>query len=77
MRIKYQLFIEPKGAFISEHDRWKEDFLTEISRRFKGKTFAFGDRHYSLVGLPFYNNQDENPFKENLESTLHQTELSG
>ena len=76
MRIKYQLFIEPKGAFISEHDRWKEDSLREISRRFKGKRLAFGDRHYSLIGLPFYNIKDENPFKESLESELGCTESS-
>jgi type III restriction enzyme len=23
----YQLFVEPKGAHLREHDRWKEEFL--------------------------------------------------
>jgi type III restriction enzyme len=75
--LTYQLFIEPKGAFISEHDRWKEDFLKEISHTFKGKTLAFGDRRYSLTGLPFYSNQDENQFRESLESAFDQTEPAG
>ena len=28
--INYQLFIEPKGEHLMEHDKWKEKFLEEI-----------------------------------------------
>jgi type III restriction enzyme len=66
----YQLFIEPKGKFIQAHDRWKEDFLKEITAEFGTRVLAFEDRRYRLVGVPFYDVEDENRFKEDLESAL-------
>ena len=66
----YQLFIEPKGAHIREHDRWKKQFLAEINSRFEGKRLEFNNEKYRLIGLPFYNNEDENEFREALESVL-------
>lgn len=66
----YQLFIEPKGKHLKDHDRWKEIFLKEITAEFGGKLLAFEDKEYRLIGVPFYNNEDENKFKENLESVL-------
>jgi len=69
--ITYQLFIEPKGKFISDYDRWKEDFLKEIKCEFKDKLLKFGDNaKYRLIGVPFYNTEDENIFRETLESAL-------
>ncbi|RIE17692.1 DEAD/DEAH box helicase family protein [Candidatus Cryosericum septentrionale] len=73
----YQLFIEPKGAHLIEHDSWKETFLEEIAKRFKGERLILGDKYYRLIGLPFYNSQDENRFKASLESALDQTEPAG
>ncbi len=66
----YQLFIEPKGEHLKEHDRWKEIFLKEITNKFGGKQLILGDKKYLLIGVPFYNSEDENQFKENLESAL-------
>ena len=66
----YQLFIEPKGAHLREYDRWKEKFLAEITSQFKGRRLEFNDEKYRLIGLPFYNNQDENEFRQALESVL-------
>jgi type III restriction enzyme len=66
----YQLFIEPKGRHLKEHDRWKETFLKEITSEFGGKSLAFEDKNYRLVGVPFYNNEDENQFWVSLESVL-------
>lgn len=66
----YQLFIEPKGEHLKEHDRWKEIFLKEITNKFGGKQLILGDKKYRLIGVPFYNSEDENQFKENLESAL-------
>lgn len=66
----YQLFIEPKGRHLKEHDRWKEAFLKEITNEFGGKPLKFEDKKYRLIGVPFYNNDDENQFRESLESTL-------
>lgn len=68
--LTYQLFIEPKGKHLKEHDRWKEDFLKEITNEFSGKLLRFGDKKYRLIGVPFYNNEDENWFRANLESAL-------
>ena len=66
----YQLFIEPKGAHIREHDRWKEEFLAKITAQFEDKPLEFNDKKYRLIGVPFYNNRDENEFREAFESVL-------
>lgn len=67
----YQLFIEPKGRHLKEHDRWKETFLKEITAEFEGKLLTFDDKKYRLIGVPFYNNEDENHFRSSLESVLN------
>ncbi len=67
----YQLFIEPKGRHLKEHDRWKETFLKEITSKFGGKHLTFEDKKYRLIGAPFYNNEDENQFRASLESVLN------
>lgn len=67
----YQLFIEPKGRHLKEHDRWKADFLAEITREFQGRVLSFDDKKYRLLGVPFYNNEDENQFGTSLEAVLN------
>jgi len=65
-----QIFIEPKGKYLKEHDRWKQSFLKEITEKFDGKTLEFKTQQkahkYRLIGVPFYNNEDENKFKQSL-----------
>lgn len=69
--LTYQLFIEPKGGHLKEHDQWKAKFLKEITTEFgKSRILKFEDKKYSLIGVPFYNNEDENVFRENLASAL-------
>jgi len=68
--LAYQLFIEPKGQHLREHDRWKEAFLNEISADFGSRRLTFEDRKYRLIGVPFYNIEDENQFRASLESVL-------
>ncbi len=69
--LTYQLFIEPKGAHLREHDQWKAIFLKEITAEFGNRVLKFEDKSkYRLIGVPFYNNDDENAFRENLESVL-------
>jgi len=72
--LTYQIFIEPKGKHIKEHDKWKETFLKEISEKFEGKTLEFKTQErsqtYRLIGVPFYNNEDENNFKQSLYEIL-------
>lgn len=64
------MFIEPKGRHLTEHDHWKEDFLKAVTTEFEGKTLAFEGRKYRLIGVPFYNNEDENLFRASLEGVL-------
>ena len=65
-----QIFIEPKGKYLQAHEKWKEDFLAKIKEKFSGETIKFQTKKYKLIGVPFYNNQDERQFMESLESVL-------
>ena len=69
-----QIFIEPKGKYLQAHEKWKEDFLEQIKEKFAGETLVFktqsGTQTYRLIGVPFYNNKDENQFRASLESVL-------
>lgn len=68
----YQLFVEPKGAHLKEHDKWKEEFLTEITSEFEDRRLEFNSKKFRLIGVPFYDYRGENEFKEALESVLSQ-----
>ena len=72
--LTYQIFIEPKGKHLKEYDKWKADFLEQIKEKFSGKTLEFKTQSrtqtYRLIGVPFYNNEDETRFRESLESVL-------
>ncbi len=68
--LTYQLFIEPKGGHLTEKDRWKEVFLKEIKQEFGNRVLKFEESKYRLIGVPFYNNEDENVFRESLETAL-------
>jgi type III restriction enzyme len=72
--LTYQIFIEPKGKHLKEHDKWKEKFLKEIKEKYKDEMLEFTTRRktrkYRLIGVPFYNNTDENQFKESLYEAI-------
>jgi len=70
MLLTYQLFIEPKAKFLQKSESWKLDFLNEIKKEFKDRLLNFEDKNYRLTGVPFYDNEDENKFWEELESVL-------
>ena len=65
-----QVFIEPKGKYLQAHEKWKADFLEEMKEKFSGKTLEFQTKKYKLIGLPFYDNQDERRFMESLDSVF-------
>ena len=69
-QITYQVFIEPKGEHLIEHDKWKEEFLKEI--REEKKTINLLTDKYRITGVPFYNYDNENEFKAILENTLNE-----
>jgi type III restriction enzyme len=66
-----QLFIEPKGVHLAGHDKWKEDFLTQLNSKAKIH-ILFQGRDYRILGLPFFNDVEPwiNNFKECFDSTV-------
>ena len=70
-QMTFQVFIEPKGAHLVAHDKWKEDFLNEI--RTEQKIIKIHTDTYLITAVPFYNYANENEFKTTLESTLNET----
>jgi type III restriction enzyme len=50
--VSWQIFIEPKGGHLIEGDKWKEDFLKDIS---DNAEVIADDDNVRIVGLPFYN----------------------
>jgi type III restriction enzyme len=51
-----QVFVEPKGRHLMEHDAWKDAFLRAIAAR------ATGTEGHQIVGLPLFNEGDRAPF---------------
>ena len=72
--LTYQLFIEPKGKHLQAHDQWKECFLKKILEKSQNVPLEFtspsSNQGYRLIGVPFYNNQNENEFKTTLHDVL-------
>ncbi len=68
--IVFQMFIEPKGVHLKEHDQWKEDFLIEIREKFKDKTLEYQSDKYRLTAVKFYSNKEENEFEKAFEGAL-------
>jgi len=72
--LTYQMFIEPKGKHLKEHDKWKQDFLKEITDKSKESVLEFktegNTQKFKLIGVPFYNNEDENQFKRSLYEAI-------
>ena len=69
--LTYQIFIEPKGKHLREFEKWKEKFLKEITEYFSDRLLEFkSDQKYRVIGVPFYNNEDENQFKQQLFDVL-------
>ncbi len=69
--LNYQLFIEPKGSHLAEYDKWKNEFLQEITEVNKTrKPLEFSSKKYKVLGVPFYNKANENDFKDKLFKIL-------
>ena len=67
--LSYQLFVEPKGEHIEDFDRWKEDFLKEIDTERKSE-LIIENKNYRIIGLPFYQEKNQNEFREALDEAL-------
>jgi type III restriction enzyme len=51
------------------HDKWKEEFLEEI--RDEEKTIEIHTDTYLITAVPFYNYDNENEFKQELEDVIY------
>ncbi len=67
-QMTFQVFIEPKGNHLLGHDKWKEEFLKEI--REEQKVIKIKTDTYLITAVPFYNFQNENDFKNELDNIL-------
>ena len=68
--LTYQLFIEPKGAYLQLYDRWKEAFMKKINEKYPEPLAVLelgNDYKQRVIGLPFYNQERNNDFMSKLE----------
>ena len=70
--LTYQIFIEPKGSHIEAKDKWKQNFLNKIKKKYEkqGLNKFIETKNYRIIGLPFYNHSKENEFENNLLNSL-------
>ncbi|MDA7943130.1 MAG: DEAD/DEAH box helicase family protein [Nitrosopumilus sp.] len=67
--IVYQLYIESKGEHLIEHDKWKEEFLTDIKENYVTDTILSNDK-IKIIGLPFFNTKSQEKFWEKFKKEL-------
>ncbi|XOB40572.1 MAG: DEAD/DEAH box helicase family protein [Candidatus Nealsonbacteria bacterium] len=73
----YQIFIEPKGdqfkdsqgRFENSKEGWKEKFLLEMEEK-ADTDLKLENKHFKLMGLPFYNEKLKKDFEEALENKI-------
>jgi len=73
----YQIFIEPKGdqfkdnrgRFENSKEGWKQKFLLEMEGK-ADTDLKLENKHFRLVGLPFYNEKLKKEFEEALENKI-------
>lgn len=72
-KLYYQVFIEPKqGKYMtSEEEIWKEKFLEQITLKYNLKTVLKAEnKNYKLIGLPFFNKENNQKFKEKYDELI-------
>jgi type III restriction enzyme len=70
-KLYYQIFIEPKGDNLLDTDKWKNDFLKEITEKYSNnKILKVDGRDYSLIGLPLFNKKEAKEFTEAYDALL-------
>ena len=75
--ITYQLFIEPKGDFLKEHDEWKETFLKEIQDKDITHILVDNQKYLILAVGQFYSKRVRDEFKGKLSGILQQAMENG
>lgn len=73
----YQIFIEPKGdqfkdkqgKFENSKEGWKQEFLINLEKE-SDTDIRLENKHFKLMGLPFYNEVLKREFEEVLENKI-------
>jgi type III restriction enzyme len=73
----YQIFIEQKGdqfkdsqgRFETSKEGWKQKFLLEMEEK-ADTDLKLENKHFKLMGLPFYNEKLKKDFEEALEKKI-------
>ncbi len=60
----YQVFIEPKGDNLLKKDKWKDDFLKAITKKYPKGVLKAESKEYVLIGLPLYNDMLKQEFTD-------------
>ncbi|WP_270749293.1 hypothetical protein [Lactobacillus amylovorus] len=69
--IQQQIYIEPKGSYLLETDKWKEEFLKEINDEAIPIVTYVDNNDYHIFGLPFYNTEYKiEEFTESMDNFL-------
>ena len=63
---QWQIFIEPKGKHLIEHDSWKEDFLLELEEKAEVVFFS-DDKEYKILGFHFFNQERQENFNNDFK----------
>lgn len=77
----HQIFCEPKGEHLLEVDKWKNEFLSDITKCTNAKSLILKDINedgltlyenscYKVFGLPFYNYSQEHEFKREFKELI-------
>ena len=77
----HQIFCEPKGNHLLELDKWKEDFLEDITKLTnankiklecvnKDSLKMYDNDCYKLYGLPFYNDDLKDKFDDKFQELV-------
>jgi type III restriction enzyme len=71
-KLYYQIFIEPKGDNLLKADKWKNDFLKEITEMYSNnKILKIEGKNYNLIGLPLFNKKDSKEFTEAYDNLIN------
>jgi type III restriction enzyme len=71
VKMYYQVFIEPKGDNLLDLDEWKNTFLKEITKKFGSKNLLKAEnKDYILIGLPFFNEGNNEVFKKEYDKLI-------
>lgn len=64
-----QIFIEPKGDHLVSKDKWKDDFLRQISLIGEVRWITSSDK-FDVWGLPFFNESTQDIFNKAFEENI-------